>query len=166
MNHPSPCLTLKPMTRQQMHDMYRDFTFDPDIFMDMSLMREYRYDPAKVDALYHKRAAEEDSLLFAILLGDEILGEVGLRHIDREKGQCELSIHMKNDSVKNRGYGTEAEKQAVEYAFTVLGMEKVVADSVLKNVRSQHVLEKVGFRFVCEKDIFRYYELHKDHWRK
>ena len=166
MNSEAKTIRLQPMTRLQMHDMYRDFSFDPDIFMDLSLMREYRYDPVKVDALYDKRIAEEGSLLFAILLGDEVIGEVGLRHIDPEKGQCELSIHMKNDSVKNRGFGTEAERQAVEYAFTVLGMEKVVADSVLKNTRSQHVLEKVGFRFVCEKDIFRYYELHKDHWRK
>ena len=33
-----------------------------------------------------------------------------------------------------------------------LGMIAVNADAALKNTRSQHVLEKVGFQFVCEDD--------------
>ena len=62
-------LQLKPMTRERMHQLYRDFAFDPDIFMDMSLMKEYRYDPARVDALYDKRAQEKNSFAFAIVGG-------------------------------------------------------------------------------------------------
>ena len=68
-----------------------------------------------------------------------------------------LSIHLQNDSVKGHGYGTLAEKLALKYAFDVLGMSAVNADTVIKNTRSQHVLEKVGFKFTEEKDRFRYY---------
>ena len=66
---------------------------------------------------------------------------------------------MQNDSVKGKGYGTQAEKLAIKYAFEKLGMLAVNADAVLKNTRSQHVLEKVGFRFVKEGGIFRYYRV-------
>ena len=38
-------------------------------------------------------------------------------------------------------------------------MAAVNADAVLKNVRSQHVLEKVGFRLVGEDGMFRYYRI-------
>lgn len=64
---------------------------------------------------------------------------------------------MQNDAVKAREYGTEAEGLALKYAFTVMGMDTVHADTVIKNTRSQHVLEKVGFQFVREENGFRFY---------
>ncbi len=147
-----------------MHEIYRGFVFDPDIFEDMSLYeknRNYVYDEAKVDALFDMRAAEEGSVAFAVTLGGCVIGEVGLRHFSGETRECELSIHMQNDSVKNRGYGTQAERLAVEYAFGRLGAESVYAESVVKNTRSQHVLEKLGFEYLGEKDGFRRYRLKK-----
>ena len=155
-------ITLQPMTRERMHELYRGFAFDPDIFMDMELYeknRDYRYDEAKVDALFDMRAKEEGSVAFAVMLGDRVIGEVGLRHADPAAGECELSIHLQNDSVKNLGYGTQAEKLAVRYAFDVLGMRSVFAESVVKNKRSQHVLEKVGFSCFGEEDGFLQYRL-------
>ena len=35
----------------------------------------------------------------------------------------------------------------------------VNADTIRKNTRSQHVLEKVGFRFVGEDEAFKYYRI-------
>ena len=43
------------------------------------------------------------------------------------------------------------------YAIHVLGMTAVNADTLAGNLRSQHVLEKVGFRFVRAEGDFRYY---------
>ena len=43
-------------------------------------------------------------------------------------------------------------------------MQTVYADAVCRNVRSQHVLEKVGFRFVREDGAFRYYECTKSNF--
>lgn len=67
-----------------------------------------------------------------------------------------------NDSVKNKGYGSAAERLALAYAFENLGMESVLADSVLKNTRSQHVLEKVGFVLIGVDDTFKYYRCDKN----
>ena len=42
---------LQPMTRELMHELYRNFSFDPSIFMDMTLYEQnknYVYDPEKV----------------------------------------------------------------------------------------------------------------------
>ena len=160
-------ITLQPMTRERMHELYRHFQFDPDIFMDMTLYEQrknYVYQPEKVDALFDMRAQENGSIAFAVLLDGTVIGEVGLRHIDPDKKQCELSIHMQNDAVKNKGYGTAAEALAIQYAFDQLHMETVVADTILKNARSQHVLEKLGFRFLFEKDGFKNYALSRKEW--
>ena len=155
-------IELKPMTREKMHELYRGFMFDPNIFMDMELYeknKNYIYNPEKVDALFDMREAEEGSIAFAVMLDDAVIGEAGLRHADADTKECELSIHMQNDSVKNRGYGTQAEKLAINYAFDQLGMEHIFAESLIKNTRSQHILEKLGFRYIGEEDGFRQYRL-------
>ena len=64
---------------------------------------------------------------------------------------------MCDDSVKGKGYGTEVEMQVLRYAFDVLNMRAVNADALLQNTRSQHVMEKVGFRYVREDEKFKYY---------
>ena len=49
------------------------------------------------------------------------MGETGIKHIDWEKREGELSIHLQNDAVKNRGTGTAAEQLLLAYAFDELG---------------------------------------------
>ena len=100
-----------------------------------------------------------DRVDYLIMLGEAPVGEIALKHIDSEKKTCELSIHLQNDSVKNRGYGTRAEQLAVDHAFRVTGMKEIRADAVLKNKRSQHVLERVGFRETGRDDLFVHYRL-------
>lgn len=161
------CIELRPMTRERMHELYRGFSFDPDIFMDMALYeknKEYIYDAQKVDLLFDMRNREEGSIAFAVMLHNKVIGEVGLRHIDADKKECELSIHLQNDSVKNKGYGTQAEQLAIMYAFDCLGMEHILADSITKNTRSQHILKKLGFVYQYEKDGFKHYCLNRKEW--
>ena len=106
-----------------------------------------------------RRLREGDQRCYSILCGDRVIGEVLLKHIDPEEQSCELGICLVNDGVKNRGYGTRAERLALRAAFDELGVERVRAKVLLKNTRSQHVLEKVGFRFVAEEGDFRRYEI-------
>jgi RimJ/RimL family protein N-acetyltransferase len=104
---------------------------------------------------------EPSRILFAIMLSDKPIGELQLKQIDMQIGECTLSIHMQNDSVKGKGYGTQAEITAVKYAFDTLGLIAVNADTIIKNTRSQHVLEKAGFNFIKEEGFFRYYRIEK-----
>ena len=157
---------LLPMTRERMHEMYRDFSLDSSIFADMELYEQkkyYVYDPQKVDALFDMRSNEEGSTAFAIMLDGAVIGEVGLRHFDADTKECDLSIPLQTDQVKEKGYGTQAERLAIEYAFDVLGAESVFAESLVKNTRSQHILEKLGFRYMCEEDGFKQYRLKRDY---
>lgn len=52
-----------------------------------------------------------------LCLGGSPIGEVQLKEINHEQNECTLSIHMQNDEVKGKGYGTEAERLAIQYAF-------------------------------------------------
>ncbi|MDE6837567.1 MAG: GNAT family N-acetyltransferase, partial [Acutalibacter sp.] len=133
---------------------------DPDIYADMGRCGAYHYNAAAVNR-YFDATQDSSRVMLAVMKDGAPIGEVQLKQIDREKGECTLSIHMQNDAVKGRGYGTRAEQLAVRYAFDVLGLRAVNADTIVKNTRSQHVLEKVGFQYLKEEDGFRYYRLQR-----
>ncbi len=151
-------IELRKMTRELCHELYQGWSNDASIYMDMSLFKPYVYEKGSVDR-YFDAKSDPSRLVFAIMLGEKPIGELQLKQIDREKAECTLSIHMQNDVVKGKGYGTQAERLAVKYAFDELGMRAVKADTVRKNTRSQHVLEKVGFRLVGEEGDFKYYRI-------
>lgn len=144
------------MTRELCQELYRDWQNDPAIYMDMDQFGPYHYNEAVVDRYFDSRQTPT-CVLFAIMRDGKPIGELQLKRIDRDRKECTLSIHLQNDSVKGLGYGTSAEKLALKYAFDTLGMNAVNADTVVKNTRSQHVLEKVGFQYRGEKDGFKYY---------
>ena len=122
-------ISLCVMTRELCHQLYQGWENDPAIYMDMGLFSPYCYSKEAVDRYFDAKQTP-DRVLFAILKGGAPVGELQLKQIDREKRECTLSVHMQNDGVKGRGYGTQAERLALRYAFDVLDMAAVNADTV------------------------------------
>lgn len=151
-------LELKKMTRDLCHELYKNWENDPSIYGDMSAFSPYVYRTESVDKYFDAKNIPS-RVLFAIMLDGIPIGELQLKYIDWVNAECTLSIHLQNDAVKGKGYGTQAERLAVQYAFNELGMKTIHADAILKNTRSQHVLEKVGFQLVGEDDAFKYYRI-------
>lgn len=149
-------ISLCVMTRELCHELFKKWENDPDIYMDMDQFTAYQYNKAAVDR-YFDAKQDPSRVLLAVMKDGAPVGEIQLKQIDRERKECTLSIHMQNNTVKGRGYGTHAERLAVQYAFHVLGMSAVNAGTITKNKRSQHVLEKVGFRYIKEENGFKYY---------
>ena len=141
---------------------FRDFEQAPELFEDPSRFQPYIYDEEKVAAWFAQRQERQNERRFYILLEQEPIGELVLKQIDLERKCCALGICLKNDRFKNHGYGTVAMRQALRYAFEILGMETVLADSLLPNTRSQRSLQKAGFRFVSEDGHFKFYQVSKE----
>lgn len=153
-------IELKKMTRELCHELYQDWENGASIYMDMSLFKPFCYSEAAVNRYFDSKN-EPSHIVLAIMLGDRPIGELQLKRIDWERAECSLSAHMQNDAVKGKGFGTQAELKAVRYAFDELGLAAVNADTIIKNTRSQHVLEKAGFKFVKEDGNFKYYRIER-----
>lgn len=149
-------ISLCIMTRDLCHELFKSWENDPDIYADMNLFTTYKYDENTVNRYFEARQ-NPSRVLLAILKDNMPIGEIQLKQIDLESKECTLSIHMQNSTVKGHGYGTYAEQSALQYAFDVLGMVAVNADTIVKNKQSQHVLEKVGFQYIREENGFKYY---------
>lgn len=149
-------ITLKPCTNELWHEFYKNYIVDP--MMDTT---PYAYDYERIEKAYRIKTTEESRRYFFITHGDKIIGQIYLKHMDEGNKTTEFGIALTDDSVKGKGFGTEAIRLLIDYAFNVLDMESIAADSVLRNTRSQHVLEKTGFRYIHEDSDFKYYVLRR-----
>lgn len=88
---------------------------------------------------------------------------------------CEIGIKICESTYQNQGYGTKVLTILLDYLFKELNFKTVVLDTMVENVRAQHVYEKLGFvrvgvRENCWKDqmgVLRSaadYELEKEVW--
>ena len=146
---------LLPMTAEMYHAYYKEYQNDPDLYIDKKNYTDYVYDPENVDR-YIQRQTDLKRKCFAIMCDNEMVGELIIKNIEEHKCAT-LGISMKNAKYKDKGYGTEAERLAIEYVFSELDIPVLYADSVLTNERSRHVLEKVGFRLIRTEGDYRYY---------
>lgn len=146
---------LLPMTAELYHEYFKEYQNDLDLYIDKNAYTTYIYDEEKVNR-YIQRQIDLNRKSFAIMYNDEMVGELIIKNIEEHKCAT-MGIAMKNAKYKDRGFGTKAEQLAIEYAFHELDIPVLYADSILSNTRSQHVLEKVGFRLIKEEGDFKYY---------
>jgi RimJ/RimL family protein N-acetyltransferase len=73
------------------------------------------------------------------------IGNLGLHAIDETHGRATLGIAICEKGFWGRGYGTEAIRQVLRYAFTELGLRRVALGTDEDNVRGIRCYEKCGF---------------------
>ena len=153
-----PEISLSIMTKGLARQFYSEFTLDPDLFLDKSLYKPFEYTPEFSDDRVDRYKAM-GRVFLAVMLDDKPIGEIVLKEIDSARQCCTMGISMVNDAYKNKGYGTAAEQLAIRYAFQKLKLKTVFADTLITNIRSQHVLKKVGFREIRRNQEFIYYQI-------
>ncbi len=76
---------------------------------------------------------------------DNPIGSVYLRDIDRVHNKAEYGIFIGEKEALGKGYGTQAAKLAIAYAFEVLRLHKVMLRVLAGNDRAKRSYEKAGF---------------------
>ena len=64
-------IQLKAMTRELCHELYRHWTNDASIYMDMRLFRPYVYNEAAVNRYFDEKGSDASRRLFALTIGYE-----------------------------------------------------------------------------------------------
>ena len=156
-------IRLDYMTKELYRTYMKDFVLDVSLFADPKAYKPYQYDPAECDKTFD-RYVSLGRIHMVIMVNEEPAGEIILKKINYDEKHCTMGISMKSDDWKGKGYGTVAEKLALQYAFSCMNMETVFADALLNNTRSQHVMEKVGFNETHTDELFRYYRCDRNTW--
>jgi RimJ/RimL family protein N-acetyltransferase len=77
--------------------------------------------------------------------GGRLIGDIGLRFPEKETWQAELGISL-DPKYHRVGYGSEAMRAVMGYAFDVLGKHRVYASIDPRNKASMALVERLGFR--------------------
>lgn len=107
---------------------------------------------------------ESDSIHRAIVSDeDEYMGTVSLKRINREEGNAEFAIAVR-ESAMGRGYSWYGMVEMIKYAFEELALKSVYWCVSAKNGRACHFYDKHGFRRVVDvsEDILAHYKEHED----
>lgn len=107
-----------------------------------------RKDAAEFLARAERRFRSGESLPLWIIdrSRDAVVGGVGLHEFDWEDRKVEIGYWLSRPSW-GKGFATEAVRRVLPVAFYDLRLERVFAGTFQGNRRSQHVLQKCGFRF-------------------
>ena len=79
------------------------------------------------------------------LTNGDIIGYIRLQGIDWRNKSCAVGMVIAKIENRSKGYGKEALKLALNYAFVHLGLERVSASTSENNTGARKSLEDVGF---------------------
>ena len=82
---------------------------------------------------------------------DRAVGSVYFRDIDRERKCAEYGIFIGEDDAVGKGYGTQAARLALSYAFSEMQLEFVFLRVFADNTGARKSYERAGFRLVKNK---------------
>ncbi len=74
------------------------------------------------------------------------IGTVGLFNIDHRSGRADFGIFIGAPDARGKGYGTEATRLTLDYAFIALGLRNVALTVAEWNVAGQRAYARAGFR--------------------
>lgn len=94
-----------------------------------------------------KYSSNEDMFFDIVAVnGDRLLGNVSLMKIDYIDRKADLGILIGENSDRNKGYGTEAIKLLLDFAFNYLNLNNVGLTLIECNNRAKRCYEKAGFK--------------------
>ena len=94
------------------------------------------------------RGERNDWIGFAIYALPDLrpIGVINIRDFTNPHGTAEFGITIGDPGDRGQGFGTEATRLLLDYAFTVLGVHNVWLDTPAYNAGAIRAYEKAGFR--------------------
>ena len=119
---------------------------------DMLKLVDRRFRPHSAEWItqwYERHASgSQDTLIFTIITADALspIGNIALQDVDYRNRTAELGIYIGARESRGQGYGTEAVRLMLSFAFRILGLHNVMLRVYEYNEPALRVYMKVGFR--------------------
>lgn len=147
-----PIETERLVLRQlQMGDVYEYYE---RLFGDADVSRYMLFDPHQdigesLESLQRKLERYEEGNFYCWGITrkeeDSLIGLIELLRLDEQLGSCSF-VYMLGCDYWSQGYGTEALKAVLRFAFEELEVETIQADHMSKNPASGAVMRKAGMK--------------------
>jgi UDP-4-amino-4,6-dideoxy-N-acetyl-beta-L-altrosamine N-acetyltransferase len=91
-------------------------------------------------------AGANNKVVFAIRASDRLVGVLQLIDVDPIHRSAELTIRLGNEADRGRGYGSQALKLAIDYAWRDLNLHRVWLRVFQNNGRAIQAYKNAGFQ--------------------
>ena len=119
---------------------------------DFDTIRTIGFPPGPITAekeqdWYESQSRAEDEVPFTIYERETMhpIGNAGLHGVDYRNRRAAFGILIGEADRRNKGYGTEATRLMLDYAFTALGLHNVMLTVFAFNPAGIRAYEKAGF---------------------
>lgn len=97
---------------------------------------------------YHKLLVNKSSKLFAVLnYGGELIGSISVFNVIWKRKEAEITICIGEARNWDKGYGSDAIKSIINYAFSSLSLDSLYLRVYSHNKRAINCYIKCGFKF-------------------
>jgi RimJ/RimL family protein N-acetyltransferase len=119
-----------------------------DLAVTRTLWRSEPWTIEQMTAAYDASLAAADQVHFLIYERASMrpIGSTYLTHIDHRHRTAEFGITIGEAAARGKGYGTEAARLMLDYAFAALGLHNVMLNVYTFNRAGRRAYEKAGFR--------------------
>ena len=95
---------------------------------------------------FEKTIYQEGGFFIVTLDDDKLIGTVAIENINNINRTGTLGIFIGDKNYRNQGYGTEAIKLILDYAFNYLNLNNIKLDLMSFNERALKCYQKCGFK--------------------
>ena len=138
-------VTLKPFTKSDIPYLFKWYS-DPEILRLIGGTQLYTHE--KAYQWYQEESQDPSSTWFTIVVkqGRRIIGKVGLLRMFRPWQTTDMSVVIGEKDMWGQGYGTEAGRRLLQYAFDNLGFHRIAIGVVDFNTRALRFWTGLGFQ--------------------
>jgi diamine N-acetyltransferase len=151
-----PGVYLRPLERADV-PLLQTWINDQDVIRNLLNFRPMNREAE--EEFVDKITRDPELLVLGIALrsDDRLIGDVALHRIQSRDRQAGFGILIGDKAEWSKGYGTEATRLIVRYAFDALNLNRVWLHVLANNQRGQRAYEKVGFKVegVLRQSAFR-----------
>jgi len=135
-------VALRPLEREHLARCVKWFN---DVDVTYYLARDEPLTMSQEEQWFDEYRTKVDEEIYAIEVEGAHIGNIGLHGIDRANRKASLGIVIGEKDYWSRGFGTDATRTVLRYAFGRLGLHKVNLDVIEYNERAIRTYEKCGF---------------------
>lgn len=106
----------------------------------------YGFTAGELNAQYAADGDNPNVWVMTAFTETEIVGQLSMRFVDEGKRTLRFGLVIVNDTLRGKGYGREMLRLAAEYAFELLGVEKIQLGVFCNNTAAVNCYASVGFR--------------------
>lgn len=136
-------LTLRPLVESDARNIFQSLS-EQDTMRLTGTFETFTFE--QVEVYCARVAAAENRADYIITLSNSgtFIGEAVINDINWHNRSAHYRIAISENYV-DQGYGSEATKLMMAYAFNTLGLHRIELEVYTFNPRARHVYEKIGF---------------------